>query len=218
MRNNRHKPIHFLFSIPELAEHKGLIRAEDLAPFALHRQFLPVLAECGILSRLSRGVYALPGTVHDPIALVAKRVPRGVICLLSALYFHGLASKPDQVWIAIGLKDRVPSLAFPSLRAVRLSGSARVEGVECFTVGGVPVRVYGVAKTVADCLKFRNKIGLSIALAALTKSLENGRCSLEQLRHFAGLCRVGGVLERLISRRAAPELVRALKSRPTSSE
>ena len=135
---------------------------------------LSQLARRGLLEKLGRGLYALPGAVpseHRSLAEVSKRTPRGAICLLSALRFHGLTTQaPAEVWLTIGPKDRAPRPAGVRLRIVRFSGEARDAGVEMHVVDGVSVRIYGEAKTVADCFKFRNKIGIDIAVEALEVS------------------------------------------------
>jgi predicted transcriptional regulator of viral defense system len=143
----------------------------------------------------------LHGAAVDPLAVVAKRVPRGVFCIQTALYIHGLAPQPEQVWIALGSKDRPPKVGFPPLRLVRLSGAARNEGVEIQILGGTEIRVYGLAKTLADCLKFRNKIGSARPLDLVTRCLDEKRCTLDELRRFAAICRVERVLDaHLLSR------------------
>ena len=118
-----------------------------------------------------------------------------MICLLSALRFHGLTTQaPPEVWLAIGPKDRAPRPDGVRLRIVRVSGEARDVGIETHLVGGVPVRAYGVPKTVADCFKFRNKIGVDIAVEALRDCLEQRRCTTDELAEYARVCRVSRVM------------------------
>ena len=148
----------------ELARSRGLIRPCDLAPFGIPRVSLTRAVRRGLLERIGRGLYGLPGrevSAHGLLAEVARRVPKGVVCLLSALRFHGLTTQaPFEVWLAIENKALAPKLDYPPLRIVRFSGKAFTEGVEEHVVDSVTIRITGVAKTVADCFKYRNKICL----------------------------------------------------------
>jgi predicted transcriptional regulator of viral defense system len=118
-----------------------------------------------------------------------------VVCLLSALQFHGLTTQsPFEVWVAIANKARAPKMEYPPLRIVRFSGAALTEGVEKHRVDGVTVRVTSVAKTVADCFKYRNKIGLDVALEALREAWNAKRVSIDDLWHYAQVCRVANVM------------------------
>ena len=185
--------------ILDLVREAGLVRPRDLEAAGFPEGSLSQLARRGLLERVGRGLYALPGapsSEHRSLAEVSKRTPRGVICLLSALRFHGLTTQaPPEVWLAIGHKDRAPRPDGVRLRTVRVSGEARDVGVETHVVEGVPVRVYGVAKTVADCFKFRNKIGIDIAVEALRECLEQRRCTVDELSDFAHVCRVSRVMQ-----------------------
>jgi predicted transcriptional regulator of viral defense system len=122
-------------------------------------------------------------------------VPGAVLCLLSALAFHEMTSQnPTAVWIALGEGARTPVLASPSLRVVRLSGLSLTEGIESRRVEGVSIRVYSAAKTVADCFKFRNKIGLDVAIEALKECLRRKKGSVKDIYNFAKICRVSNVI------------------------
>ena len=184
--------------ILDLVREAGLARPRDLESAGVPGGSLAQLAQRGLLERLGRGLYALPGAApseHRSLAEVSKRTPRGVVCLLSALRFHGLTTQaPAEVWLAIGPKDRAPRPEGVRLRIVRVSGEARDAGVETHVVEGVPVRVYGAAKTVADCFKFRNKIGTDIAVEALRDCLEQRRCTADELFEYARVCRVSRVM------------------------
>ena len=172
----------------------GVLRPRDLDRYGLPRIHLSRLERAGRLERIGRGLYVLPGSEpgeHRSLAEAAKRVPAGVVCLLSALRFHELTTQaPYEVWLAIERKARRPRVEYPSLRVVRFSGPALHEGVEEHVVEGVPVRVFSPAKTVADCFKYRHKIGLDVALEALRECRRGRRCSAEAVWHFAGICRV----------------------------
>ena len=181
-----------------LARSQGLIRPCDLAPLGIPRVSLTRAVRRGQLERVGRGLYGLPGrevSAHGSLAEVARRVPKGVVCLLSALRFHGLTTQaPFEVWLAIENKALAPKLDYPKLRIVRFSGVALTEGVEEHVVDGVTVRVTGVAKTVADCFKYRNKIGLDVALEALRDAWQAKRMTGDDLWHYAKVCRVANVM------------------------
>lgn len=152
----------------------------------------------GILERTGRGLYALPdagAAEYHSLAEAAKRVPDAVACLLSALAFHDLTTQsPHEVWIAIDMKARKPANGYPPLRVVRFTGAALIEGVEEHDVEGVPVKVYSPAKTVADCFKYRNKIGKDVALEALRDSWRKGKATMDDLWKYAKVCRVANVM------------------------
>jgi predicted transcriptional regulator of viral defense system len=152
-----------------------------------------------VLERISRGLYGVPDsdvTENQSLAEIAKLYPDVVVCLLSALQFHGLTTQmPRQVWIAVDVDGRAPAKSPVPVRVVRFSGGALTEGVEIHNVGSVPVQVYSVAKTVADCFKFRNKIGTDVAVEALRESLRDRRTSPDELLRFAAICRVEKVMQ-----------------------
>lgn len=156
------------------------------------------LVERGALDRVARGLYALPGaeqTERRDLAAAARRVPGGAVCLLSALRFHGLTTQnPFEVWIAIGRKAWRPRVEHPPLRFVYLSGPALHDGIEEHNIGGVPTRVFCAAKTVADCFKFRNKIGIDVAVEALRDYRRRYPKGLEAVWRFAAVDRVSRVM------------------------
>ena len=134
-------------------------------------------------------------TENQSLVEACKRVPRGVVCLLSALQFHGLTTQaPFEVWMAVGVRAWAPRVDYPPLRIVRFSGSALTGGVEERRIGGVPIRVYGPAKTVADCFKFRNKVGLDVALEALRDCRRRRKATMDELWRAARVCRMTNVM------------------------
>ena len=185
-------------NILDLVREVGVIRPRDLEAAGIPGSYLSRLADRGELDRVGRGLYTLAGAApseHRSLAEVAKRVPRGVVCLLSALRFHELTTQtPFEVWLAIGQKDRTPRPHGTRLRIVRFSGEARDSGIETHVIEGVSVRVYSPAKTVVDCFKFRNKIGSDIAVEALRDCLEQRRCTPDELFEYARACRVSRVM------------------------
>ncbi|HXM64954.1 MAG TPA: type IV toxin-antitoxin system AbiEi family antitoxin domain-containing protein [Terriglobales bacterium] len=176
----------------------GIVRPRDIEAIGLPREYLVRLHREGKLNRSGRGIYTLPDakvTERHSYAEVAKRVPDATICLLSALVFHEITTQsPASVWIALSKGARTPVLASPSLRIVRLSGPSLTEGIENHQVEGVPVRVYSAAKTVADCFKFRNKIGLDVAIEALKDSLRQKKANVNEIYRYAKVCRVSNVI------------------------
>jgi predicted transcriptional regulator of viral defense system len=143
-------------------------------------------------------LYALPerpASAYDSFAEVAARSENGVLCLLSALRFHDLTmQQSSDVWLAIPHKAHAPRFDYPPLRVIRMSGPAMTEGVQTVDVAGTQVRVFGVAKTVADCFKFRNKIGLDVALDALREAWNGKRATMDELWCYAEICRVANVM------------------------
>lgn len=148
----------------------------------------------GEVIRLSRGVYQLPDADLDPnhsLAEAAKRVPKGVVCLVSALAFHGLTDQlPPKVWMAIGPKDWAPQRNAAGIRIMRFTDSLLREGFETHAIEGVPVKVFGVAKTVADCFRHRGKVGLSVAIEGLQEALRQHKATPAEISRQAEM---GGV-------------------------
>lgn len=181
-----------------LARQRPLLRARDLAEHGLPTMALSRLVATGKLERVARGVYSLPGiplSEHRSLAEVALRVPLGIICLLSALRVHDIGTQaPFEVWIAIPSNSPTPQLDQPGLRAIRMSGPALSEGVESMRIDGVNVRVFNAAKTIADCFKFRNKIGLDVALEALRDGWTQRKLTVDALWHYATINRVSNVM------------------------
>jgi predicted transcriptional regulator of viral defense system len=181
-----------------LAKRKGVLRVKDLSEVGIHPEYLRRLCAKGVLVRIDRGLYVPADaqlSANAGLAQVARRVPHGVICLLSALRFHEIGTAhPFEVWIALDQGARRPRVEYPPLRVVRFSGKAFTEGVERRRIESVPVQVYNPAKTVADCFKYRNKIGLDVALEALRECLRSRRCTRAQLWQYAKICRVAEVM------------------------
>ena len=182
----------------DIARKAGMLRAHELSKQGIPRVYLQRLEERGFLVREARGLYRVPNakiTENHSLAEAAKRVSHGAVCLLSALRFHGLTTQaPSEVWLAIGWKARAPKRDSQPLRIIRMSGKALTEGVEQHQIEGVSVKIYNPAKTVADCFKYRNKIGLDVALEALRDYRRRHRAGMDELWYFANICRVAGVM------------------------
>jgi len=182
----------------DLLGQKGMLRPSDLAAIGTHRVVLTRMMAKGLLERVGRGMYRLPenqGSEHESLIAVAIRAPQAVFCLLSALQFHELTTQlPRQVWIAMPRGSHTPKIDYPPVRMVQFAGSAYSEGIELFERDQVNLRVYGVAKTVADCFKYRNKIGLDVALEALKDARAQGKASIDDIWRYAKICRVTNVM------------------------
>lgn len=182
----------------DLLHKEGVVRAREIEALGVSRAGIARLLGQGVIRRVGRGLYARPDgelPANYALATVAKRVPRGVVCLLSALQFHGLTSQlPRDVWLAIGEKDWRPTLDEVRMRTVRFSPLALREGVETHRIDGVSVRIFNPAKTVADCFKYRNKLGLDLAIEALRDCLQQRKCTIDDLWRYAKVDRVSAVM------------------------
>jgi predicted transcriptional regulator of viral defense system len=182
----------------QLVRKNGRLRASDLAAAGVPRVVLTRMTASGQLERASRGLYRLPqadSSEHESLVTVASKVPQAVICLLSALQFHGLTTQlPWQVWIAMPRGSHVPRLDYPPIKMVQFTGEAYTHGIETHVRDGVRLQVYSAAKTVADCFKHRNKIGMDVALEALKDARAQGRASFDELWRSAKVCRVANVM------------------------
>lgn len=181
-----------------LARRARGVTSRDLSGAGLHRQALTRLVKEGRIERLARGVYRLidrPITENHGLAVAAAVIPQGVICLLSALQYHGIGTHlPSEVWVAIDRRAWRPKVDNPPLRIVRYSGRAMTQGVDRVTIEGRTVRVYCLAKTIADAFKYRNKIGLDVALEALREAWRHRRFTMDDLDRYAKTCRVQRVM------------------------
>lgn len=180
---------------------KGIVRAKDVLRAGIRREYLWQMCREGKLERVSRGAYRFPRTniadvtEHHSLAETSRAAPQAVICLLSALRFHDITTQmPFEVWLAIGQKARRPKIENAVVRFVYLSGESLTAGVEEHRIENVRVKIYSPAKTVADCFKFRNKIGLDIALEALREALQNRRATRDEIWRYAKICRVTSVM------------------------
>lgn len=182
----------------ELAGQRGLLRASHLQELGIARVVLSRLAASGQLERVGRGVYRLPdaqGAEHESLATIAVKVPQAVFCLLTALQIHELTTQlPRQVWIAMPQGSHVPKMDYPPVKMVQFSGEAYAQGIEAVRADQVELRVYGVAKTIADCFKHRNKVGLDVAIEALREALAANKTNANDLWRFAKICRVANVM------------------------
>lgn len=176
----------------------GTLRTVEAIRKGIHPRTLYQMRESGELEQLARGLYRLaelPPMSEPDLATVAKRAPQGVVCLVSALAYHELTTQiPHAVHLALPRTARRPILKHPPLQVFRFSREAFEAGIESHTIDGVPVRIYNPEKTLADCFKYRNKIGLDVALEALRTYRRKRRPRLQDVLKFARVCRVEKVI------------------------
>ncbi|OAI51016.1 transcriptional regulator [Opitutia bacterium SCGC AG-212-L18] len=176
----------------------GIVRSRELKKLHIPFYYLNLLEKEGKLQKLGRGLYADIDYQFDEnqsLMEVCKRIPRGVICLLSALRFYEFTTQnPFEIWIAIDIKDRAPIIEYPPIRIVRFSKEALHTGIEFKQCQGTLLKIYNPAKTVVDCFKYRNKIGLDVALEALRDGWRNKLFTIEELNKFAKICRMEQIM------------------------
>jgi len=179
-------------------EQGGILRTSEALDLGIHPRTLYGLRNAGLLERVARGLYRLaemPPLADPDLVTVALKVPQAVVCLLSALAYHELTTHiPHAVHIALESGSTAPRLRYPPLRIYWFSSAAWHEGIETETLDGVPVRMYGPAKSVADAVKYRNKIGLDVALEALRLYCQHEAFDVTELLHYAQVCRVERVI------------------------
>jgi len=181
-----------------LAAKRQIIRSKDASALGVPRNYLSRFVEKGLLRKVGRGLYtstSSSATEHLSLIEAAYKVPNGVICLLSALQFHKFTTQaPHQVWMAIDVKAWAPRITSPATRFVLMSGPALHFGVKEYPVHGGTLKVYTAAKTVADCFKFRNKIGMDVALEALRECRRLKKAPMDELWAAAKVCRVANIM------------------------
>lgn len=180
------------------ASDKGIVRSRDVSALNISTAVLSRMVKTGCIKRIARGLYTLPDkayTEYSVIAEIAVKYPHGILCLLSALRFYEIGTQsPFEVWYAVPNKAKAPHNKYVSIRTVRFSGAALTEGIDIQNIDGVPVNVTSPARTVADCFKFRNKIGLDVALEALQHVWRDKKASMDDIWHFAEVDRVVNIM------------------------
>lgn len=181
----------------DLLARKGILRPIDLDAIGIPRVVLTRMSAAGQLERIGRGLYRLPnsGSEHESLGAIATKVPQAVFCLLTALQFHELTTQlPRQIWIAMPQGSHTPKIAYPPVKMVQFVGDAYATGIQEFERDQVRLRVYCVAKTIADCFKHRNRIGMDIALEALKDARAKKKATADDLWRYAKICRVANVM------------------------
>jgi predicted transcriptional regulator of viral defense system len=183
--------------ILDLLAQKGMLRPSDLDAIGIPRMVLTRMSTAGQLEKFGRGLYRLPNlsSENDSLVAIATKVPQAIFCLLTALQFHELTTQlPRQVWIAMPRGSHTPKIDYPPVKMVQFAGEAYSEGIEVVERDQVKLRVYSVAKTIADCFKHRNKIGMDVVLEALKDARAKQKASADDLWRYAKICRVANVM------------------------
>lgn len=180
-------------------KHGGILRTSQALREGIHRRTLYNMRDSGLINQVSRGVYRLatsPPLGNPDLVTIAIRIPEGVICLISALAFHELTTQiPHSVHVALQQGAEEPRLDQPPIKTYRFTGKAFSEGIEIHVLDGVSVRIYSPEKTIADCFKFRNKIGLDTVMEAVRFYRERKPVKVDELMYFADICRVKKVMQ-----------------------
>jgi predicted transcriptional regulator of viral defense system len=183
----------------DLVQALPIVRPKDLNQYNLPKDYLYILAKEGVIEKIGRGLYQWPDKDlgrHQSLAEVCKIAPKAVVALLSALNFHNITTQnPHQIWLAIDRKSWRPEISYPPVRFVTMSSDALKAGVETHSIGGMSVKVFSPAKTVADCFKYRNKVGLDVAMEALREGWSKQKFTMDKLLGYAEICRVKNVMQ-----------------------
>lgn len=192
-----------------LLERNGIMRLSDLIAHGIDPPTMSRLVDEGRVYRPSRGLYELADAEFElshGLAEVAKRIPRGVVCLLSALQFHGITlQNPSAVWVAVGIRDRKPTVRQPPVHIVRFGDLALITGVETVAIDKVAVRMTDPARTVVDCFRYRSTVGLDVALEALRMAFRSRKASPDTIARYAQKLRAWSIIRPYLESVAADE-------------
>lgn len=181
-----------------LVKEKGIVRSSEFVEAGIPRITISRLVANNELQLVERGLYCLPQkefSEKESLIVVASRVPQAIFCLLTALQIHELTTQlPRKVWIAMPIDSHLPKIDYPPIKMVKYTGEAYSEGVEIQQSDGIDYRVYNVPKTIADCFKHRNKIGIDVAIEALKDAYGKNKVTTDELWHYAKICRVANVM------------------------
>ena len=178
-------------------ENGGIARTRDFLAKGIHPRTLYRMRDSGRIECISRGLYQLPGQSPDEpdLATIFKKIPNGVICLISALSFHEITTEiPNRIYIALQRGAEKPRIEYPPVNFYWMSGAAFHEGIEIKKIGAVEIPVYCAEKTLADCFKYRNKIGMDVVLESLKFYRERHRFDGNKIMHYAKICRVSNIM------------------------
>jgi len=185
-------------SLDEVFSKDVMLRSKELEERGVSRVRIAEFEKSGEIVKLDRGIYALPDfspTENHSLALIGKLIPNARICLLSALSFHDLTTQlPFEAWIALRPKDRKPQIQYSPIRLSRFSGASWELGIEDHEVEGVRIKVYSVAKTIVDLFRYRNKIGVDVAMEALREGWRKKRFEIDEINGLAKSCRMQKVM------------------------
>jgi predicted transcriptional regulator of viral defense system len=185
-------------AIKLFSEQGGILRTSEAEKAGIHNRTLYYMLDEGYITKMQRGLFKLAGKeplTNSDLAIVAKKIPKARICLISALDFHGMATEiPHKVHIALPPASRNPRVEHPPIKVFRFSGESLTEGVTRHRTDAVEINVYNPAKTIADCFKFRNRIGLYVAIEALENGINDGKATYSDIIKYANICRVQNVI------------------------
>ncbi len=185
-------------AVEAFRRHGGILRTREALELGIHPRTLYLMRNEGVVDQISRGVFrlaAMSALSHPDLVVIALRVPRAVVCLVSALAYHDATSEvPHEVQIALPRRTKVPRVDYPPLRVFWFSGPALSEGIEVVELDGVEVRIFNLPKTVVDCFRFRNKIGLDVAIDALNQAIKRKGVRPADLLRYARLCRIESIM------------------------
>lgn len=180
-------------------KNQGLLRTAEAMRLGIHPRTLYQMRDEGLLEQLGKGVYRLievPDFSEPDLVLVSKRIPQAIICLISALAYHEITTQiPHFVYIAIPTKARQSRLNYPPIRYFHYSEKVYTAGVETILIGGYPVKIFNIEKTLADCVKFRNKIGMDVVIEALKMYWQRKGTQIDKLYEYAKINRVEKILQ-----------------------
>lgn len=176
----------------------GIMRTSEALEEGIHSRTLYWMRDHGYLNKLERGVYQISDNepLSNPdLAVLGTKIPSARVCLISALDFHDMTTEvPHQVHIALSRSQRDPQLDYPPVRVYRFSGKSLTEGIGKHEIDGVDVQIYNPAKTIADCFKFRNKIGKDIAIEALKTGIKEQKATYADIIEYSKICRVENII------------------------
>lgn len=181
-----------------LLEQRKIVRTEELSRAGVHRETIRRMVETGDIIKLARGLYSFPD--YQPmenysLIQAQKLVDNGVVCLLSALSYHEIGTQnPSEVWMAIPRKTRPPKIEDSPIKIVKFSGVGYRKGIEKHTIENNEIKIYNIPKTIADCFKYRNKLGIDVAIEALKDVMLNKRSTVDELLKYAEICRVRQIM------------------------
>ena len=185
--------------IENLFKKKSIIKLKEITDQRIHPEYIRRMILKGQIIRVGHGIYMKPDTeitANHSLVEISKQISIGVICLLSALQYHEIGTQmPSEIWLGIPRKNAIPRTRYHSLRIITYSEKTFYEGIDEHTIEGVLVKIYNPAKTIADCFKYRNKIGLDTALEALKEVLKNKICTIDDLWKYAKICRVHNIMK-----------------------
>ena len=181
-----------------LAQRNGIVRSGDLKASGIPRAYLTRMVQAGRLEKAGRGIYQLPDKPQSETSgmeIVAAKVPRAVFSLLTSLQFHELTTQlPRQIWITLPQGSHAPKMSYPPIKMIQCNIDLFEAGIEVHRINQVEFRVYGVGRTIVDCFKHRNKVGLDVALEALREALNKKKVSVDELWRFAKMARVTNII------------------------